>query len=64
MDVSRYSKAIVAVIGGLVAVLGVFSEAVGDGVLSIGDVVILASALGTAFGVWRARNTEPSQPIE
>lgn len=54
---TRYSKALVALIPGIIAALKVLSDALGDGVVSTQEGIALAIALLTAAAVYSVDNT-------
>ena len=57
MNLSRYRKAVVAVIGLAVVALNEFLGA-DIGLSEVEEIITVGTALGTAVGVWGVRNEE------
>lgn len=57
MNLSRYRKAVVAVLGGIVIACNEFLG-FGIGLGEVEEIITVGAALGTAVGVWGVRNEE------
>jgi hypothetical protein len=57
---SRYAKALVALIPGLIVLLKVLSDAIGDGVVDPQEYIALAVAALSAVGVYAVPNRAPA----
>lgn len=56
IDVSRYRKAVVAVVTAVTVIGAAVAEAVADGSLDVADGIQIATVVAGAFGVYRVAN--------